>query len=106
MDEEFGPVTPGDVLDGTIELSSRIGQLQAHSIVMKNPFMGFADFRAAFTSNTPMAWTVEPNEGNLGKSPQEFIIRFSPENPGVTEGLLVIQTEDFKKTWKLIGSTA
>lgn len=34
-----------------------------------------------------------------------FVIKFRPTSMGVSEGYLVIETEDFKKTWKLVGST-
>jgi hypothetical protein len=68
--------------------------------------MGFADFRAAFTSETGKEWQVEPKEGSLSKEPINFLVRFKPNSPGVVEGYLVIDTEDFKKTFKLIGQTA
>lgn len=68
--------------------------------------MGFADFRAAFTPDTPPFWTVEPTEGSLDKSGTDFLVRFRPQAPGVVEGYLVVETEDFKKTWKLVGGTA
>ena len=69
--------------------------------------MGFADFRASFTSDTnPACWTVEPTEGSLSKEPVEFIVKFRPNAMGVCEGYLVIETEDMKKTYKLIGNTA
>jgi len=107
MDEEFGPVAPGDTLEGTIELSSSINRAEVYEFPLKNQFMGFADFRAAFTPETPMDWTVEPNEGSLmSKEATNFLVKFRPQNPGTTEGFLVIETEDFKKTWKVIGSTA
>ena len=73
---------------------------------LRNPYMGFADFRAAFTSNTPMDWTVEPNEGALKqREDTEFTLKFKPQGPGLIEGTLVIETEDFKKTWQVQGST-
>jgi hypothetical protein len=69
--------------------------------------MGFSDFRAAFTPGTPMDWTVTPGEGSLnGRAGTDFIVRFRPQNPGTTEGYLVIDTEDDKWTYKLIGSTS
>ena len=69
--------------------------------------MGFADFRAAFTPETSTAWTIEPTEGSLThKEDTTFIVRFRPQGPGVSEGYLVVETEDFKKTWKVVGSTA
>lgn len=68
--------------------------------------MGFADFRAAFTGDTPMDWSVEPNEGSLKqREDTHFTVKFRPQGPGLIEGYLVIETEDFKKTWKVQGST-
>ena len=69
--------------------------------------MGFADFRAAFTADSNLAdWTVSPEEGSLSKTPENFIVRFKPNNPGVSQATLVIDTEDMKKTWRFIGNTA
>uniref|UniRef100_A0A7S1YSX4 Plastid lipid-associated protein/fibrillin conserved domain-containing protein n=1 Tax=Trieres chinensis TaxID=1514140 RepID=A0A7S1YSX4_TRICV len=104
LDEEFGAVSVGQV-DGVIELTGRINQNSLYEFSVKNEYMGFADFRAAFTPETPADWSVEPTEGALSKDPTEFIVRFRPSNPGTSEGYLVIETEDFKKTYQLIGST-
>ena len=72
----------------------------------QNQFMGFADFRASFTPETGKEWTVTPTEGALKqREDTQFIVRFKAQAPGVSEGYLVIETEDFKKTWKLVGST-
>lgn len=106
MDQEFGAVVAGPQLEGTIELSANIGQAAVFETSLKNEYMGFADFRAAFTSDTPAEWTVEPASGSLSKEPVNFIVKFRPQNPGVLEGHLVIETEDMKKTWKVIGGTA
>ena len=68
--------------------------------------MGFADFRASLTPETGPGWTVTPTEGALKqREDTQFIVRFKAQSPGVTEGYLVIETEDFKKTWKLVGGT-
>ena len=68
--------------------------------------MGFADFRAAFTAETPNVFTIEPAEGSLRqKEDTDFLLKFKAQSPGVVEGYLVIETEDFKKTWKVVGST-
>eukprot|EP00566_Odontella_aurita_P019857 CAMPEP_0113543030 /NCGR_PEP_ID=MMETSP0015_2-20120614/9938_1 /TAXON_ID=2838 /ORGANISM="Odontella" /LENGTH=305 /DNA_ID=CAMNT_0000443157 /DNA_START=138 /DNA_END=1055 /DNA_ORIENTATION=- /assembly_acc=CAM_ASM_000160 len=105
MDETFGEVQAGD-LEGVIEVTSRLNQISAYDLSVKNEYMGFADFRASFTPETPSDWTVEPTEGSLtSREPTNFILRFRPNNPGTSEGHLVIETEDFKKTWKLVGST-
>mmetsp|Transcript_10677 Transcript_10677/g.19493 ORF Transcript_10677/g.19493 Transcript_10677/m.19493 type:complete len:306 (-) Transcript_10677:355-1272(-) len=107
LDDEFGAVAPGDEIEGTITLSTNLNRVAVHELSLKNPYMGFADFRAAFTSETPLDWTVTPTEGSIQQREEtEFIIKFKPQNPGLSEGYLVIETEDFKKTWKLIGNTA
>ena len=68
--------------------------------------MGFADFRAAFTSDSPAEFTVSPTEGALRqKEDTLFSVKFKAQQPGVVEGYLVVETEDFKKTWKVIGRT-
>jgi len=106
MDKEFGPVTPGDDIEATIELKTAVNRVETFEIDLKNPFMGFADFRCALTAETPMDWSVGPNEGSLsGREETKFTVKFKPQGPGTIEGYLVIETEDFKKTWKLTGST-
>jgi hypothetical protein len=107
FNQAFGQVTVGNV-EGVIELSSRMGQASVHEFIVKNEYMGFADFRAAFTPETNTHdWSISPTEGSMSnKEGTTFLLRFKPNNPGFSEGHLVIETEDFKKTWKLIGSTA
>jgi len=105
LDEEFGAVTAGNI-DGVIELKANMNQNAVHEFNVKNEYMGFADFRASFTPETPPFWTIEPTEGSIDKKGTDFILRFRPSNPAVVEGYLVIETEDFKKTYHLIGGTA
>ncbi|KAL9190175.1 hypothetical protein ACHAXT_007386 [Thalassiosira profunda] len=105
LDEEFGPVTAGSDIEGVIELKTALNRVATHDLHIKNPYMGFADFRAAFTADTPMDWSVEPNEGSLSKEPTHFTVKFRPAGPGMIQGHLVIETEDFKKTWQVQGST-
>mmetsp|Transcript_20538 Transcript_20538/g.38431 ORF Transcript_20538/g.38431 Transcript_20538/m.38431 type:complete len:308 (+) Transcript_20538:88-1011(+) len=108
LDQTFGSVTVADKIEGTIELNGRMnGPYATYEFGLKNPFMGFADFRAAFTPETPKEFTVEPSEGALRqKEETNFIVKFKAQNPGVVEGYLVIETEDFKKTWKVVGATS
>lgn len=109
LDEAFGPVTAGPQVEGVVELHARVGGAAVvHEFSLKNEFMGFADFRAAFTPETNVAdWTITPKEGSISsKEATDFILRFKPNNPGFSHGQLVIETEDFKKTWTLIGSTS
>jgi len=106
LNEAFGAVQAGPAIEGEIVITSRINQNSACEIQVKNDYMGFADFRASFTPETSSEWSVDPREGSLtNREPTTFIIKFRPNNPGTTEGYLVIETEDMKKTWKLIGST-
>lgn len=107
FEERFGPVTAGEDIAGTIELKSLLGKIAIHEFKQKNEFMGYSDFRAAFTPDTPKDWTVVPSEGSINSTDDiNFVVKLRPENPGTTEGFLVIETEDFKKTWKVIGSTS
>lgn len=108
LNEAFGAVQAEvQDLEGTIEL---VGQMNSgfatHEMNLKNPYMGFADFRAAFTADTPPGFTVTPTEGALRQKENTlFSIKYRAQQPGVVEGYLVIETEDFKKTWKVIGRT-
>jgi len=105
-DEAFGAVAVGDKIEGTIEIKSALNKVQTHSMDLRNPYMGFADFRAAFVPGTSSDWTIEPHEGSLKqREDTNFVVKFRPTTPGLSEGYLVIETEDFKKTWKLVGST-
>jgi len=105
MDKAFGVVVEGDDIEGTLEFNTRTGSVEIREISLKNPYMGFADFRAAFIPGTPNCYSLTPTEGALQKVPTEFIVKFKPESIGTFSGALVIETEDFKKTWKLIGTT-
>jgi hypothetical protein len=105
LDETFGAVSAGD-LEGTLEIEANLGQMYSLEIAVKNEYMGFADFRAAFTPDSGLGFSVDPPEGSISKKEATiFTVRFQPQAPGITEGMLVIETEDFKKTWKVIGST-
>lgn len=108
LDETFGAVQAAEMdLEGTIDL---VGQMNAgyatHEMLLKNPYMGFADFRAAFTPKMGNEFTVTPTEGSLRQRENTmFTVKFKAQQPGTVEGYLVIETEDFKKTWKVIGRT-
>jgi len=106
MDEAFGPVVGGTDIEGVVELKTAINRVATHDIYLRNPFMGFSDFRAALTSDTPMDWSIEPNQGSLmQREDTHFTLKFKPQGPGLIQGTLVIETEDFKKTWQIQGST-
>lgn len=106
MNEAFGQVSiEGGELEGTIEINTRVGGTGYQEFLLKNPFMGFADFRASLTPESGASWTITPVEGALSKEPTQFSVRFTPGSMGISEGHLIIETEDFKKVWKLVGST-
>lgn len=72
----------------------------------QNSFMGFSDFRARITDGHA-DYSVEPMEGSLnGRQDTPFTVRFRPQSPGVSEAYLVIDTEDDKWTYKLIGNVS
>mmetsp|Transcript_9693 Transcript_9693/g.12801 ORF Transcript_9693/g.12801 Transcript_9693/m.12801 type:complete len:304 (+) Transcript_9693:71-982(+) len=103
LDESFGAVTPGPV-NHHVELQSRVNRAEVFEFNLLNSFMGYSDFRARFTPETPGDWTVEPTEGSLsGKKGTDFVVKYRPSNPGVATGNLVIQTEDDKWTFQLTG---
>lgn len=103
LDETLGDVIPGPVLE-TIEMSSRINRNEVYEFDLKNSFMGFSDFRARFTPNTA-EWSITPPEGSIsGREATNFIVKFRPSNPGVTETYLVIDTEEDKWTYKFVGT--
>jgi hypothetical protein len=77
-----------------------------HELMVKNIYMGFAPYRAAFVGDDANEWSVTPNDGVLKSSADtQFIIRYTPHNNGVSRAHFVIETEDFVKTWKVVGST-
>lgn len=50
---------------------------------------------------------MTPSEGSLmQRDDTQFVVKFKPQSPGFAEGYLVIETEDFKKSWKVVGGTA
>lgn len=105
LDQELGAVVPGAVT-GVIELRSRINQASVFEFSIKNPFMGFSDFRARFTQmSNPAEWSVEPGAGALNGrgDPTVFTVKYRAQTPGQSEGYLVVETEDDKWTYRLSG---
>lgn len=106
MNAAFGAATPEGAEDmGVLELNAGGAGYALAEISLKNPFMGFADFRAMFVDGTGPAFSIDPSEGSLAKEPINFNVRFKPDRMGVQETYLVIETEDFKKAWKCIATT-
>lgn len=83
-----------------------INGVASHEIAVKNPYIGFAKFRAGFVGDAAAEWSVTPNDGFLKQSePTNFVVSYRPQNPGIVHGHLVIETEDFKNVWKVVGTT-
>lgn len=98
-------VEAGGDYEGIISLRAPLNGIARHDLLLKNPYMGFAEFRAAFVGDTN-DWFVTPSDGVLKQHEEtHFAVQFRPRNHGITSGYLVIETEDFKKTWKVVGTT-
>jgi hypothetical protein len=68
--------------------------------------MGFSDFRAAIVPDTG-DWSVTPADGSLnGRKDTDFTLKYRPQSPGRSEAYLVIDTDDYKWTWQLIGTAS
>ena len=101
-------VQAGNVIEReTIVLQAPVNSGTAtYELMVKNIYMGFAPYRAAFVDDDANEWSVTPNDGVLKSSADtQFIIRYTPQNNGVSRAHFVIETEDFVKTWKVVGST-
>jgi hypothetical protein len=108
LDQELGNVVPGEIT-GVIELLGRINSSQVYEFSLKNPFMGFSDFRARFTGMSNAAeWSVAPTEGALNGrgDPTQFIVKYRPMSPTVSQGYLVVETDEDKWTYQLFGQAS
>eukprot|EP00804_Cyclotella_cryptica_P025066 CCRYP_016547-RA/>CCRYP_016547-RA protein AED:0.12 eAED:0.12 QI:406/0.66/0.75/1/1/1/4/209/330 len=102
----FHSVEAGGDYEGMISLRAPVHGVARYDIMLKNPYMGFAKFRAAFDGDGSNNWHVTPSDGVLKQNEDtHFAVTFRPKHPGVSSGYLVIETQDFKKTWKVVGST-
>jgi hypothetical protein len=100
------PIEAGENIDGLITLTAAVNQVAAHNIMLKNEYMGFAKFRAGFVGNESNEWSVAPSDGYLKQSePTNFLLTYNPHSHGSSTAYFVVETEDFKKTWKVVGST-
>lgn len=100
------PVEAADSFDGIITLTAPINGIAAHEIMLKNPYMGYAKFRAAFDGDVSNEWSVTPSDGFLKQhEATHFVVRYNPHSPGTSSAYLVIETEEHKMTWKVVGST-
>jgi len=95
-----------ETVDCLITLVAPLNGVSSHEITVKNPYMGFAKFRTYFVGDAAVEWTVTPSDGYLKQNEAtQFVISYRPQNSGVVHGHFVIETEDFKNIWKVVGST-
>ena len=95
-----------ETADCLITLVAPLNSVASHEIAVKNPYMGFAKFRTYFVGDAATEWTVTPSDGYLKQNEEtQFIISYRPQNTGVCHGHFVIETEDFRNIWKVVGST-
>lgn len=101
------PLQAGDDIEGIITLRAPIYGVAAHEIMLKNPYMGYAKFRAAFVGDATSEWSVSASDGFLKQNEAtHFVVKYTPHSPGVSTAYFVIETEEgFKQTWKVVGST-
>eukprot|EP00985_Skeletonema_marinoi_P011739 scaffold5581_cov156-Skeletonema_marinoi.AAC.8 len=95
-----------ETADCLITLAAPLNGVASYEIAVKNPYMGFAKFRTYFVGDAAAEWTVTPSDGYLKQNEAtQFVISYRPRNPGLVHGHFVIETEDFKNIWKVVGST-
>jgi len=104
--EQVSGMIAGDLTD-TVAVSARLNARGGATITVRNEFSTYADFTAGFTSGSSSAVTVEPTHGTLNRragDPQEFVIKFQPTDYADSyDATLVIETEDMKQTYEIIG---
>lgn len=95
-----------ETVDCLITLVAPLNGVASHEITVTNPYMGFAKFRSYFIGDAAAEWTATPSDGYLKQNEAtKFVISYRPQNPGVVYGHFVIETEDFRNIWKVVGST-
>jgi len=100
------PAQAGEDVQGLVTLTAPLNGVAAHEIMLKNPYMGYAKFRATFVGDASNEWSVTPSDGFLKQNEEtQFVLRYSPHSPGASHAYFVIETEDFAMTWKVVGST-
>ena len=101
---------PGDKVEAHIDITAPLHGRGGATISLQNEYSTYADFLAGFAPGSDPSITVEPSAGTLnrrGGQPQEFILKFSPETTGQPEyrALFVVETEDYKWTYTIMGKT-
>ena len=102
-----GDMVPGDVMD-VLPVKARLNARGGTTIVIRNEFSTYDDFVAGFAPGASAAISVEPSSGTLNRrsgDPQEFVVKFQPTDFADSyDATLVIETENHKWTYEIVGS--
>jgi hypothetical protein len=97
-----GPITQ------KIEMTASYPRPSFATIAVQNDVMGFAEFAVGFAEgSTPEDFQISPTSGELNGrrgAPTELALVFKPNAPGgVREAFIVVQTEESKWTYHVVG---
>jgi len=95
-------------VDDVIKIEASLNRTASVSFKIHNQFDTVAPFKAEFSSNSSLAFSVFPSTGALqpyGQEGQEFVISFTPTEYGKMQtGNLLIVTDDFQWTYEMRGT--
>jgi hypothetical protein len=70
---------------------------------LKNPYMGYAKFRAGFDGDASNEWSVTASDDFLKQNEAtHFVVRYNPHSPGVSNASLVIEAEVSQKSYTMM----
>jgi hypothetical protein len=101
-------ITDADEVSETYEMRASPRQTDVQCINVKNDYNTFAPYRCGFLSGASAAFSVTPNHGTMNRrsgEPIEVVVRYTPQESGAHEAMVVFETEDFKRVYHFIGST-
>ncbi|KAJ1448275.1 hypothetical protein M885DRAFT_539728 [Pelagophyceae sp. CCMP2097] len=94
-------------VDGELSFVARLEQIDGTTLKVDNELSRYVDYEAGFVDGSSGAFSVSPAAGTFnrrGSDPVEFVVKFKPTNFAESfEGTLVVQTEDFTKTYRCVG---
>jgi hypothetical protein len=94
--------------DDVIQIQSSLNTTSSVSFKLTNQFTIPTPFLAEFSSDSSLAFTISPSEGELppyGREGQDFIVAFKPTEYGKMQvARLCIVTEEMQYTYEIRGS--
>merc|ERR1711871_149828 len=95
-------------IDDTIVISSLLGQPSSVTFSLTNQFTVYTPFKAYFTPDSALEFSVEPKSGLLepyGSAGTQFVVSYTSTAYGrVDTGRLVILTEEMQWTYEVRGT--